>query len=877
MEYIEGAPITQYCDRERMTTRQRLALFLAVCRAVQHAHQKDVIHRDLKPSNVLAAEQDGAPVPKVIDFGIAKATDKWAVENTLLTQFGQIVGTPEYASPEQADTMTGDIDEATDVYSLGVLLYELLIGAVPFDTATLRNAGLAEMLRIIREDEAPSLPRKLTSMGAAASDIAARRQTDPVSLRRLVDGDLNSITMKALEKTRERRYASVADLAADIQRHMEDRPVLASPPSRLYRARKFLRRHRLAQLAPPAAGGEPQTARVTYPRRLLSWLAAAACLMIVLVAAQRFRTARSSPNQWQFRQLTPDGEYSDSPAISRDGKLLAYSSEKNGMRDLYVKQIVGGQPVRLTYDGAGNTTPDFSPDGSKIIFHSHRGIYEIAAFGGEARLLARDGLDPKYSPEGTKVAFSIGANDLLPTIPGTGAVWVVPSAGGQPIRVGASLTTARHPIWSPDGRSLLVIGYASDKPFEASALDWWTISSRGDVVAKAGIRGALLAAGLSPGGDSFASGKFTDTSLLPYPACWLPDPYRVIFSTRSGDARNLWSIPMSPEGKVAGDIQRLTAGAANEADGSCGSNETFVFARMTFSRNLWSLPFDLNHGKPSWPAVQLTHGPSTIREGPTVSADGQHVAFDQQLESDVVNVWVRDVASGKETKLAPSSFSQRYPVITPSGNRIAYSSYEDDKRILYVVAPGGVPEKVCEGCVRPTDWSRDGKKLLVSKGSPYQVILLDAASHQQTTLLAHPRYGLVLAHFSPDNRWVSFTARVQPNRAWIMIAPIDGPLPVPEGSWIKISDHNEAQDTGIWSPDGKTLYFTSSRDGHICLWAQRIDPNSHQPAGDAFAVQHFHERPIQPLRIWSAAAGHIVVSLTEDTSGIWMMSHSPVR
>jgi len=246
MEYIEGVPITQYCDGKRMTIGQRLELFLAVCRAVQHAHQKGVIHRDLKPSNVLVMEQEGTPTPKVIDFGIAKATDKWAVENTLVTQFGQMVGTPEYASPEQAEVMTGDVDECSDVYSLGVLLYELLIGTVPFDAARMRQAGFAEMLRIIREEEAPPLSRKLNAMGAAAADIGAHRRTDPASLRRLVDGDLEWITMKALEKVRERRYASVAELAADIQRHIEDRPVLASAPGRLYRARKFLRRHRLA-------------------------------------------------------------------------------------------------------------------------------------------------------------------------------------------------------------------------------------------------------------------------------------------------------------------------------------------------------------------------------------------------------------------------------------------------------------------------------------------------------------------------------------------------------------------------------------------------------------------------------------------------------
>jgi WD40 repeat protein/serine/threonine protein kinase len=244
MEYVPGIPITEYCDRNRLTNRERTELFLSVCHAVQHAHQKGIIHRDIKPTNVLVAEQDGKPFPKVIDFGVAKAITQELIEQAAFTQIGSLVGTPEYMSPEQT-VLSSDVDTTTDVYSLGVLLYELLVGALPFEAKYLLEAGLAELLRIIREEDPPRPSDKVSQMADSAG-VAERRRTNPVSLQRQLAGDLNWIAMKALEKDCRRRYASVSEMAADIRRHLEDQPVLAGPPSSLYRVHKFVRRHKLA-------------------------------------------------------------------------------------------------------------------------------------------------------------------------------------------------------------------------------------------------------------------------------------------------------------------------------------------------------------------------------------------------------------------------------------------------------------------------------------------------------------------------------------------------------------------------------------------------------------------------------------------------------
>ena len=249
MELARGIPITDYCDRHKLSTRDRLRLFIAVCQAAQHAHQKGVIHRDLKPSNILVVVQDDRPVPKIIDFGIAKATDHRLARQTLFTEQGQLIGTPEYMSPEQAEMSGLDVDTRTDVYSLGVILYELLAGALPFEAGKLRSAGFGEIQRIIRETEPPKASTRLSTLKDTQVKIAEQRGTDPGSLLKLLRGDLDWITMKAMAKDRTHRYSTASELAADIERYLRHEPVSAGPPSTAYRIRKYVRRHKLGVAA----------------------------------------------------------------------------------------------------------------------------------------------------------------------------------------------------------------------------------------------------------------------------------------------------------------------------------------------------------------------------------------------------------------------------------------------------------------------------------------------------------------------------------------------------------------------------------------------------------------------------------------------------
>jgi Tol biopolymer transport system component/serine/threonine protein kinase len=735
MELVDGEPITVACDRSRATIKERLALFSAVCRAIDHAHRKGVVHRDLKASNVLVTEHDGRRAPKVIDFGIARAMTSHLTGNTIETAFGELLGTPEYMSPEQASLDSRTVGPASDIYSLGVLLFELLTGALPFKPVDLRGASVPDALRTIREEPAPLLLSRLDGPDDAQIDeIARKRGTNANALRCALRGDLAHIPAKCLEKDPAQRYPSASALADDVDRYLRGEALVARRPVATTRALRILWRHRV-------------------------FVAVAAATVIAASAA--FWISRGVSRS--ILEVTPLTSYRGSesaPSFSPDAAEVAFAwnGEQENEWNIYRLRIGENTPKRLTSGPAAKYAPAWSPDGKSIAFlqaseQKTANLMLMPAGGGLARRIAEAHLN--IEPRKRWLAWSRDGRWLLLAHRGPGAahqrVFVISIDSGEQRQltnsIGAPADADGQPSLSQDGRTLL---FARDAE---TAGQIWMLPLTADLRPAGAERRIPI-----PGFDNKECAvpfAISSTAFLFFaPQRAIESVWRGVLSGREAP-RQLAELGELP---IAMDLSR---------DG-----HRMVYSRQNYDSNVWRIDLDRPAGKELARTRVLA---STRRdENPALSPDGSTLAFESN-RGGYPEIWIAAADGSNIQPLTDLRMEASSPLWSPDGREIAFHALRNGRTDVFVVPTrGGTPRQLTSdsiGAFQPV-WSPDGQWIYFgsSRSGNREIWRMPAHGSEAVQVSHHGGFDLA---FSPDGRWMFYSRERAPNTSiWRM--PVAG-------------------------------------------------------------------------------------------------------